>query len=302
MADVKSVGELAGRLKETARDSLDPSKVFSARNLKKRRGAFWTCLIAALLLMLMAAAGAVYLNAVKVDRFEEALLQNVDYASLGTDEMSVRSFARETIFYLTGAQEGWNPQIVVGGFPASSFIPQSFRDHMATVKGWVSSGTSLFLAGAAIVLVLIGRALAGFGRSGKSGFSLKGYYLGAGVPLLLIAGVGLWASLDFNAMWAVLHQTLIPDGIFNAGELVMTLFPESVFFAYLPPIVETFLLFAAVVLLLPAALAPLSALVAKSRGRRSAPASGGRKSPERGASPRSGSRKSSAKKSSAANR
>ncbi len=280
MAKEKSVFEnLTGSLRDTVEEKLDPSKVFSGRNLKKKRGAFWTCLIAAFLLVLLAAAGAVYLNAVKVDAFENALLENVDYQGLGTDELSVRSFARETIFYLTDAQDSWNPQIVIGGFPASGFIPQGFRDHMATVKGWVSSATALFLGGAAIVLLLLGRALTG-SRGRKSGFSLGGYYLGACVPLLLIAGVGLWAYADFNSMWGLLHRVFIPDGIFGAGELVMQLFPESLFAAYLPPIVKTFLIFVAGILALPLILAPVSALAARSKiGNRSGGSSGARKTP-----------------------
>ena len=34
----------------------------------------------------------------------------------------------------------------------------------------------------------------------------------------------------------MLHRTLIPDGIFPADELVMQLFPETLFSAYLPPV------------------------------------------------------------------
>ena len=60
MAKEKSVFEnLTGSLRDTVEEKLDPSKVFSGRNLKKKRGAFWTCLIAAFLLVLLAAAGAV---------------------------------------------------------------------------------------------------------------------------------------------------------------------------------------------------------------------------------------------------
>ena len=41
--------------------------------------------------------------------FETALLENVDYAVLGMDEDSVRSFADETILFLTDAQDSWEP-------------------------------------------------------------------------------------------------------------------------------------------------------------------------------------------------
>ena len=233
------------------------------RAAQPRRGAFGRCFIASFLLVLMAAAASVYLNAVDRQLFETTLLENVDYAVLGMDEDSVRSFADETILFLTDAQDSWEPSITVAGFPASRFIPQSVRDHMVTVKGWVSAATSVFLCGAAAVIALLAWALATSGRRG--GFSTQGYYAGTIVPLLLIAGVGLWASLDFGGMWEMLHRTLIPDGIFPADELVMRLFPETLFSAYLPPVLLMLVLMLAAVLVLPLILSPVSARIAQAR-------------------------------------
>ena len=233
------------------------------RAAQPRRGAFGRCFIASFLLVLMAAAASVYLNAVDRQLFETTLLENVDYAVLGMDEDSVRSFADETILFLTDAQDSWEPSITVAGFPASRFIPQSFRDHMVTVKGWVSAATSVFLCGAAAVIALLAWALATSGRRG--GFSTQGYYAGTIVPLLLIAGVGLWASLDFGGMWEMLHRTLIPDGIVPADELVMRLFPETLFSAYLPPVLLMLVLMLAAVLVLPLILSPVSARIAQAR-------------------------------------
>ena len=110
---------------------------------------------------------------------------------------------------------------------------------------------------------LLAWALATSGRRG--GFSTQGYYAGTILPLLLIAGVGLWASLDFGGMWEILHRTLIPDGIFPADELVMQLFPETLFSAYLPPVLLMLVLMLAAVLVLPLILSPVSARIAQSR-------------------------------------
>lgn len=227
----------------------------------RRRGAFVRCFIASFLLVLLAAAASVYFNAVDRQLFEKALLENVDYAALAMDEDSVRSFAGETILFLTDAQDSWEPRITVAGFPASRFIPQSFRDHMATVKGWVSAATAVFLCGAAVVIALLAWVLAGSGRRG--GFSARGYYAGTIVPLLLIAGIGLWAALDFAGLWETLHRTLIPDGIFPADELVMLLFPESLFSAYLPPVLILLVLMLAAVMVLPLILSPVSLRIAQ---------------------------------------
>ena len=81
------------------------------RAAQPRRGAFGRCFIASFLLVLMAAAASVYLNAVDRQLFETTLLENVDYAVLGMDEDSVRSFADETILFLTDAQDSWEPRI-----------------------------------------------------------------------------------------------------------------------------------------------------------------------------------------------
>lgn len=227
------------------------------------RGAFFRCFLASFLLVLVAAGACVYFNAVDRQLFETALLENVDYAALGMDADSMRSFAEETILFLTDAQDSWEPSITVAGFPASRFIPQDFRDHMVTVKGWVSAASTLLVCGAAAAVLLLAWALATSGRRG--GFSMQGYYAGTLLPLLLIAGVGLWASLDFSGMWEMLHRTLIPDGIFPADELVMRLFPETLFSAYLPPVMLMLVLMLAAVLVLPLILSPVSARIAQSR-------------------------------------
>ena len=48
---------------------------------RPRRAAFFRCLLASLLLVLVAAGASVYLNAVDGQLLETALLENVDYAS-----------------------------------------------------------------------------------------------------------------------------------------------------------------------------------------------------------------------------
>lgn len=235
-------------------DTFDPSKALNRRRRKKKRSAFLNCLIAALLMTLLAAAGTIIHYMSSTEAFENALLKNVDYTALGTDEASVRSFARETIHYLSGAQSGWNPQIAVGGFPASQFIPQSFREHMALVRQWVITGKSAMLAVGVIVLIVLARIL-------FSGVSLGGYYLGMALPLAAIGGLGGWAYVDFDGMWSWLHRVFIPDGIFSAAEPIMQLFPLEMFNDYLAPCGMTFGLMLAVILLLPLALAPLAKVV-----------------------------------------
>ena len=60
-------------------------------------------------------------------------------------------------------------------------------------------------------------------------------------------------------------RQLIPDGIFPADELVMRLFPETLFSAYLPPVMLMLVLMLAAVLVLPLIRSPVSARIAQAR-------------------------------------
>lgn len=73
------------------------------------RGAFFRCFLASFLLVLVAAGACVYFNAVDRQLFETALLENVDYAALGMDADSMRSFAEETVLFLTTRRTAGNP-------------------------------------------------------------------------------------------------------------------------------------------------------------------------------------------------
>ena len=269
MADNNGIlDDLKDSVADKLEDKLDPSKVFSEGNLKKKRGAFWTCFIAALLLVALAFAGSLAYNATKVSLFRDGITNNVDLTALGISESSAESFATSTIAYLQGTVSAWEPVIVMGDHVMP--IPDTFKAHMATVKGWVSSATAVLLAGAAIVLVLLGRAMIGTKGSKRSPFSLGGYYLGAAIPLLALVGVGAWGYFNFDGLWAWVHQTFIPDGIFDAAEPIMQLFPLGLFSGYLKPVGITFGICAAVILVLPLILKPLSSVTTSLFGKRAA--------------------------------
>ncbi len=267
MAD-NILGDITENIVDDLKDKVDPSKLFTESNLEKKRNSFWTCLIAAFLLMALALGASIYYNATKVSLLTDGIQQNVDLASLGLDEGTAKSFAVSTLAYLQGNTQEWAPTIVVGDHIMP--IPQTFKDHMATVKGWVSSATAVLLAGLGVVVVLLGRALIGTKGGKKSSFSLGGYYLGALVPLALVGGLLLWGVVDFNGLWGAVHKLLIPDGIFNAAEPIMQLFPVQLFAGYLQPVALTFAILAAVVLVLPLLLAPLSKLLTSLFGKRTA--------------------------------
>lgn len=290
MADNDILGNIADGLKDQLGDKLAPGKVFSEGNLKKKRGAFWTCLIAGLLLMLLALGASIAYNATRVD----LLKQGVDKYEVEPgllSESDATAFVNDTLDYLTGIKSAWEPAVTIGDHRVG--VPDAFKAHMATVKGWVESAKAILLAGAAIVLLLLGRAMIGTKGAKKGPFSVGGYYLGAGVPLLLIAGVGLWGYLNFDGLWGWVHQAFIPDGIFSAGEEIMKLFPVELFSGYLLPVGTTFAIGAGIVLALPLLLWPLSKLLTAMFGKGG---QGGGKRSASGAAHKSGTRKTAAKK------
>ncbi len=294
MADDKNIlGNLTENIVDDLKDKVNPSKLFSESNLEKKRNSFWTCLIAAFLLMALALGASLYYNATKVSLLTEGITNNVDLAALGMDESSAKSFSVSTLAYLQGTVSNWEPTIVIGDHIMP--IPQTFKDHMATVKGWVSSATTVLLAGVGVVVLLLGRSLIGTKGSKKNSFSFGGYYLGAVAPLVLVGGIGLWGLLNFDSLWGAIHKLLIPDGIFNAAEPIMQLFPSQLFAGYLQPVAVTFGLLAALVLVLPLLLFPLSKLLTALFGKSGSSRASGS---SRRRSTRSTARKSTAKRAS----
>ena len=174
--------------------------------------------LAGLMLALTAVLLSITGPALQPARFEQAVLNTVNPEAVGMSESDLTAFARETMDYLRGRKQAWEPRTPFA-------IPQSFADHMAEVRGWADALKMALPVGLAL-------ALAGlwFGRSGRAARA------GVLTLLLLAAAMLLWAAADFDSLWMVIHRVLIPGGIFPAGEPVMQLFPLKLFFSYLPAV------------------------------------------------------------------
>ena len=252
----------------------------TVRALKKTRGAFLTCFILGLLLVLLAAAFSLYINVTKVEVFEAALEEadinellgivlgdaNLPGLSAGltkgslTDGLAtpetLSAFAQDTIDYLTGETDEWKPTVTVMGFEVPIPISQDFMSHMEDVKGWVEIGQKVFFALLAVCGVLALRLIA----SSRCKFSGAGYYLGVILPLALVGGIIGWAYFDFEGFWMFIHEHFIKEGIFSNGEVIMQIFTTDMFKAFMQPIVTTFAMLLGGIVLLPIVLAPLSKL------------------------------------------
>jgi len=194
----------------------------------KRALSFLSGLMLALLAVLLSVAGP----ALQTARYERAVLNTVNRQAVGMSESDLTAFARDTISYLRGEKDAWEPQTPFA-------IPQSFVDHMAEVRGWVDVLKIALPAG--LALAVLGLRLGRDGRAARAGMlSLLG----------LIAAVLLWAVIDFNSLWMVIHRVLIPGGIFPAGEMVMQLFPLELFFGYVGAVVIRLAVYLAVMFLI----------------------------------------------------
>lgn len=252
----------------------------TVRYRRKAHGAFLTCLLLGLLLVLLAAVFALYTNATDEAVFKAALLK-ADVAelldivagesglpaglgatlALGGDQMEATAdmlsgFAKDTIDYLVDNTQEWKPVITVMGMEVAIPMSEDFVSHMADVKSMVAIGQKAFIAALAVAGVLLLRVLFS-SRKGRSGFSGAGYYIGVLLPVALVLVVIGWAYFDFEGFWSFLHRYFIPDGVFSNGEVIMQVFTTDMFKAFMFPIVKTFGMLLGGILLLPVVVAPL---------------------------------------------
>lgn len=179
------------------------------------------CFLAGFFMALLMTLGAVAGPATRTGLFARALVENVENVA---SEQELRAFADETMRYLRGEKQAWEPQV------ASVPIEADFRMHMAEVRGWVSMLKWIFLGGFALcaALVWLGRPM-----------RVRAVLGGMAAALVLIAAVLVWAAVDFHSVWMLLHRWFIPGGIFPAGSPVMQLFPLSLFFSYIEPVLAS---------------------------------------------------------------
>lgn len=178
------------------------------------------CFAAGALLALAVLACAVLIPASSPRRFEHALLETADRDALNATDEALCAFAEETMRYLRGQQEEWQPALPREG------VSDAFRLHMAEVRAWACAAPYIIAACAALGVLLL--YMGGFARR----LALRGVW----AALALLAAALVWAAADFDSFWYLLHRVFIPNGIFSAHELVMRLFPLALFSRYIPSV------------------------------------------------------------------
>ena len=84
------------------------------------------------LLAVCALVFSVLQPALQPQRFERAVLDTVNPQAVGMSESDLTAFARDTMAYVRGESEAWNPRLPFA-------VPESFRAHMAEVRGAVKA-------------------------------------------------------------------------------------------------------------------------------------------------------------------
>lgn len=178
------------------------------------------CMLAGALMAAAVLLISVLAPALSVPRFEQALVKTVNMQALGISQSDLSAFAAETMGYLRGEKDAWQPHIPHTG------VPEAFSIHMAEVKAAVQAAPwviALMLA-AGVALLWLG------------GWQRRRALLGVLVLMAVIALVLVWAMADFHSFWMVLHKVFIRGGIFPYGEPIMQLFPLNLFFQYIAPV------------------------------------------------------------------
>ena len=112
---------------------------------------FGLCLAAAFVLAVLAILGAVLGPAMQAGLFERALLATVNREAVQADELQLRAFAQETMAYLRGEKQNWQPKLSIA-------IPKAFDAHMREVRGWISGAPWAFAFGIALAAALFAAA------------------------------------------------------------------------------------------------------------------------------------------------
>lgn len=189
------------------------------------------CLLAGLLLSAGLLLYAVCVSALDEPFFQNALIQTVNTDELRISREDLALFSRETIPYLRGETDTWKPALSLAGIPADQAIPAAFYEHMADIR-------QVFIVVSRLWPILLGLGVLSAGMLFLlKKFSPAAFRVGLLIPMTVTAGLLLFALLDFETFWRVLHQTLIPGGIFSAREPVMRLFPITLFVCYVKPVV-----------------------------------------------------------------
>lgn len=190
------------------------------------------------LLSLGCALAVLLLLALNTRLYTRAALQTVSAVDAGT----VREFCTDTMNYLRGTQPEWNAAEILSG--AGIPVSDAFAAHMAEVRGMVNTGKLL-------CAVLLAAGLLCAAAAVWQGFRRRAWRCGVLVFPMLLALAGIWCAVDFTGFWYLLHKVLIPGGIFPASERIMSLFPASLFSAYVLPVAGGYAVLAAVLLLVP---------------------------------------------------
>ena len=116
--------------------------------------------IAGLLGVMMIILASIAIPALNPTRFEKALLNTVNRQAVGMSESDLTAFARETMDYLNGKQDAWQPQTPFA-------ISADFTQHMADVRA--AAAVLKIILPAGLLLALAGLWLGGDGRMARFG-------------------------------------------------------------------------------------------------------------------------------------
>ena len=162
-------------------------------------------------------------------RKEFRKLHTAEY--VGVDEESVNSVTRVLLDYLKDDRQDISIRVNVNGV-MTEFYNEREKAHMVDVKRLYKAASAVGYGGIVVLLFATTLALVVKDREVRME-SLNGYVLGNAVFLGIVAGLSIWAALDFGSFWTSFHRLFFTNDLWQLNpytDRMINVFEEQLFF------------------------------------------------------------------------
>lgn len=183
------------------------------------------CLSLLMLSLLLEGAGT------SAPLMEDMFLRYAPSEETGLPEEEYRGMAEMVTGYLAGSVDDFQYTLVQEDGTGTLLFNPDEQQHMADCRGlFVLDRTVLLISGAALCLLFL--ALLSLKRSRSAA---RGFACGAGLVMLLVAGLSVWGCIDFNGLFIRFHQLSFSNGLWMMNpeeDLIIRLMPLPFFIHY----------------------------------------------------------------------
>lgn len=151
-------------------------------------------------------------------------------ADLGMSHGDLIKATETLIDYMRGSRDNMDVTAVINGTEREVFNEQE-KTHMADVAA-LFGGWDAYKTGCLIVCPLIFAAAIFIVRENRLRFFARRYVEGAAVFFTILTAAGIWALVDFNALWMQFHLLFFRNDLWMLDpntSVMINMFPEQFF-------------------------------------------------------------------------